>query len=317
MTIKMDTGFNISVIIPSYRRPNDLRRCLFALTQQTLTPHEVIVVARADDEGTWAVISSFEDKLPIHGKMVHEPGLIHAENVGIKAALGNIIAFTDDDAAPHPDWLEKISRLFQKAEPNVVGVGGRDIIHIDGEPHIKRKSIVGKITWFGRLQGNHEHGFGRARYVDTLKGVNMAYRSHFLKNVGLDTRLLGRGAQMHSELMLGAQAKRMGFRQVYDPTITVDHFPGIRFGRDQRASTDINSIYENVYNETLAILTHLTRPQKIFAFMLWAFAIGHRGAPGVAQVFRLKLYGYPSVTMFIACQKGRLAGIRSYRNATH
>jgi cellulose synthase/poly-beta-1,6-N-acetylglucosamine synthase-like glycosyltransferase len=301
----------VTVIIPSYQRDKDLQRCLEALTRQARPADEIIIVARPTDLKTWDVIDCFNKRLPIVGAPVYESGLIQAENKGLILASGDIIAFTDDDAAPHSDWLERIIKSFQDTPSDVVGVGGRDIIYQDGHPLEKCKTIVGRISWFGRLQGNHEFGCGEARYVDALKGVNMAYRSTFIKPLGLDTRLLGRGAQMHSELMLGAQARRQRFQLIYDPAIKVDHYPGKRFGRDQRTSASPQTIFENVHNETLGILTHLTIAQRLF-FILWAFFIGHRGAPGMIQVARLKFYGYPSVSMFVATQKGRILAIRRF-----
>lgn len=302
----------VSIVIPSYKRPNDLERCLLALTKQTAPAHEIIVVARPDDKDTWDIIKLFEGVLPIHGEEVKVPGVIEAENVGIKAASGTIIAFIDDDAAPHIDWIERIKVTFTLSEPDVIGVGGRDIIHIDGNPITEQKIIVGRVSWFGRLQGNHEYGFGDARYVDTLKGVNMAYRANVLKKIGIDSRLLGTGAQMHWELMLCAQVKRMGYRLLYDPSITVDHYPGKRFGRDQRAPTDPKTVFENVHNETLGILTQLQTTVQRVVFICWAFMVGHRGAPGLLQVVRLKLYRYPSLMMFLASQKARTIALRKY-----
>ncbi len=301
----------VSVVIPSYLRPKDLERCLTALVNQQRKAEEIVIIARPDDTGTWDVIAAFEKKLPIVQVQVFEPGLIQAENAGIKVASGKIIAFTDDDAEPHQDWVEKIMKTFQESSPMIVGVGGRDIIYQDGSPMNKCNKIIGKVSWFGRLQGNHAYGCGAARLVDTLKGVNMAYRSEFLKPLGLDARLLGTGAQMHSELMLGSHAKKQGFRLLYDPQIAVDHYPGKRFGRDSRDVFNFQTMVENVHNETLGILNYLNVPQKL-AFVMWAIIVGHRGAPGLIQVARLKIYGYPSVSMFLAAQKGRFLGLRRY-----
>lgn len=42
----------ISVLVPTYRRPADLARCLLALQRQQRLPDEVIVVARPEDDAT-------------------------------------------------------------------------------------------------------------------------------------------------------------------------------------------------------------------------------------------------------------------------
>ena len=45
-------------------------------------------------------------------------------NVGIGATIESIVAITDDDAEPRPDWLARLIGHF--AVKSVGGVGGRD-----------------------------------------------------------------------------------------------------------------------------------------------------------------------------------------------
>jgi len=93
-----------TVIVPTYRRPHDLARCLQALTQQVSLPAEVIVVVRDQDADTWAMLETLKSlSLPLKPVTVTVPGVIAAMNAGVAAATGDFIAFTDDDAAPHPD----------------------------------------------------------------------------------------------------------------------------------------------------------------------------------------------------------------------
>ena len=47
----------ITVLVPTYRRPQDLARCLAALQKQERVPDEVVVVARPDDEATHACLA--------------------------------------------------------------------------------------------------------------------------------------------------------------------------------------------------------------------------------------------------------------------
>lgn len=47
----------LTVLVPTYRRPDDLSRCLSALLRQQRTPDEIVVVARADDEATHACLA--------------------------------------------------------------------------------------------------------------------------------------------------------------------------------------------------------------------------------------------------------------------
>ncbi len=119
-------------------------------------------------------------------------------SAGLEVARGDIVAITDDDAAPHPDWLARIEAYFSTHQ-GLAGVGGRDVVCHGEHPEGGAREVVGKVQWFGRVIGNHHLGIGRAREVDELKGVNCAYRHAALRRVGFDERLRGTGAQVHWE----------------------------------------------------------------------------------------------------------------------
>src|SRR5438067_2239297 len=103
-------GVKVSVVVPTYRRPLLLKKCLQALLRQdSFYPYEIVV---ADD----AADSSIEEE--IHKMSGEKPGIpvryvpvrrrhgpAAARNQGWRAAEGEIIAFTDDDCIPSPGWL--------------------------------------------------------------------------------------------------------------------------------------------------------------------------------------------------------------------
>lgn len=148
----------ITVLIPTYRRTQDLCRCLSALQQQTRPVDEVLVVVRDTDSETWAFLASFHaGTLPLCTATVTVPGVVAAMNLGFETAQGDIIAVTDDDAAPHSDWLERIEAYFL-ADDRIGGVGGRDWVHQNGTVETDSRKVVGRIQWFGRLISNHHLG---------------------------------------------------------------------------------------------------------------------------------------------------------------
>jgi len=310
----------LTVMIPTYRRAEDLHRCLEALKRQTRPADQVVVVVRETDEETWAFLQRYDAQfLPLETVSVTEPGAVVAMNAGAQAAQSDIVAITDDDAAPWPDWLERIEAHFQ-ANPHVGGVGGRDWLRgvppmEFGQHNTADRNGVGKVQWFGRVIGDHHLGEGDPRPVDVLKGVNCAYRTPALQNAGFDTRLWGRGAQIHWELKLGYAIKAQSYLLVYDPAIGVDHFSGQRHDEDQRAFAFHGQAHSNiVHNETLILLEHMSAFQRL-VFLVWAFAVGTRFAPGLAQMLRLWIKHQPRVIGFMtATLAGRLAGWKSYRH---
>lgn len=95
----------VSVIIPVYNDMRRLRLCLDALERQTFPSqcYEVIVVDNGSDEPIDEVVADFRQ-----ARLLHEstPGSYSARNTGIRAARGEILAFTDADCIPATDWLE-------------------------------------------------------------------------------------------------------------------------------------------------------------------------------------------------------------------
>jgi len=275
----------ITTIIPTYRRPDDLARCLAALKQQQRPADEVIVIVRDTDTDTWQRLETLDvAPLPLRILTVTVAGVVAAMNLGLSAAQGDLIAFTDDDAAPHPDWLQRIEAHFL-ANDRVGGVGGRDRMHYGDTLVEGEQSVVGHLQWCGRVVGNHHLGIGTAREVDILKGVNMSFRKEAIASLRFDPRMRGTGAQVHFEIAFSLALKHAGWTLIYDPQLVVDHYLAQRFDEDQRERFNAIAFTNAVHNETLALLEHLRGFQRLI-FLAWATLVGTRKAFGLVQWLR-------------------------------
>ncbi|XZN91550.1 MAG: glycosyltransferase family 2 protein [Microcoleus sp.] len=295
----------ISIVIPSYCRPKDLARCLDALKQQKRPADEVLVVVRDTDIETQAFIQTFNPEfLPLRTATVKVSGVVAAMNVGMDAACGDIIAFTDDDAAPHTDWLERMEAHFL-SDSNIGGVGGRDWVYHGTKLEEGEREIVGQVQWFGRVIGGHHLGVGEAREVDVIKGVNMSFRRSAIAQMHFDPRMRGTGAQVHFELAFSLALKRAGWKLIYDPKVAVDHFPAQRFDEDQRNKFNDIALLNAVHNETLVLLENLPSTRRT-AFVFWATLVGTRDAPGLLQWLRfLPKEGSLAGQKLVASLRGR------------
>ena len=303
----------VSVLVPSWRRPDALKRCLYALGRQTQAPFEVVVGLRANDTESTDCLDALGVTLPfpIRCAVTAEPGVIAAMNAALAECRGDIIALTDDDTEPHADWIERISMGFDDAQ--IGGVGGRDWQTKERTD----RSDVGRVQWFGRVIGNHHLGAGPARAVDVLKGANAAYRAPLLRAVGFDTRLLGTGAQMFWELALCLPLRRAGWTLVFDPKIAVDHHIAPRHGDDQRhrGLFAFAPQRDAVHNETLVLLEYQHGFSRL-AFVAWAWLVGTRTEPGLAQLPRLLLLGdRTAIARWRATLAGRMLGWHAWREA--
>jgi cellulose synthase/poly-beta-1,6-N-acetylglucosamine synthase-like glycosyltransferase len=275
----------ISVIVPTYRRPLDLDRCLEALARQIRTADEVIVTVRDNDNETWSFFETFICNLSnLKTIIVQMPGVVAAMNLALDIADGDIIAFTDDDAAPHVDWLKKIEAHFL-ADDTIGGLGGRDYIYKNNQLWKGEKRQVGHLLWFGKMIGNHHLGIGEPREVDILKGVNMSFRRKAILENRFDSRMLGSGAQVHFEVEFCLKLKKSGWKLIYDPHVAVDHYFAQRFDEDQRDQFNELAFFNEVHNETLALMDYLS-PLRRLAFFGWSIMIGHRRGFGLLQVLR-------------------------------
>lgn len=101
----------VSVVVPTCGRLALLERCLAALLSQTLAggAYEIIIVDDNPDQRTrelvtrWRASDTAVIYLPNHG--AHGPAA--ARNLGWRSARAPLIAFTDDDTVPAPDWLRR------------------------------------------------------------------------------------------------------------------------------------------------------------------------------------------------------------------
>jgi glycosyltransferase involved in cell wall biosynthesis len=282
----------VSVIVPTYRRTADLARCIAALALQRRRADEVIVIARGDDQPTRAWLEQHQIRpaaLALRVELVNTPGVVAAYNRGLDSATGEVICFTDDDAAPHPDWIERIALAFER-DHALGGLGGRDIVHENGGILQGQKSAVGLVSWYGRAIGNHHIGHGAAREVHVLKAVNMAFRREAVGTLRFDARLLGSGAQVHCEMAFSLDVGRRGWTLVYDPMLLVEHYPAQRSDEDQRNVFNDTAFYNASFNLRLIMCEHLSASGR-WAFVTYSMLIGNRADPGLVRAILLALDG--------------------------
>jgi glycosyltransferase involved in cell wall biosynthesis len=105
----MDAGQSrpfVSVIIPVYNDAQRLRTCLGALEQQTYPKdsYEVLVIDNGSKDSIEPVVAPFKQAVALVESI---PGSFAARNKGISIAKGSVLAFTDADCIPSPQWIEK------------------------------------------------------------------------------------------------------------------------------------------------------------------------------------------------------------------
>ena len=124
----MSESPRITVVVPTYRRPELLARCLDALMAQTFSAEafEIVVVDDGHDDATRDRVETLSRSGPplryLRPSAGRGPAV--ARNAGWRAARGEIVAFTDDDTIPDLLWLERGEAALQ-AHPPWTALSGR------------------------------------------------------------------------------------------------------------------------------------------------------------------------------------------------
>src|SRR5438270_1220934 len=160
-------SMDISLIICTKDRCHQLARCLDAVQRIRFDrPWELIVVDNGSTDDTAVVVREFIKATDVRAMYWFEPrpGKCHGLNSALETASGQILAFTDDDCYPAPEFLSQIWSVFD--DPSVGYIGGRIMLHDPADHPITINESMTPVTFPAR-------SFVCAGCV---QGANMAFR---------------------------------------------------------------------------------------------------------------------------------------------
>ncbi|WUV35621.1 glycosyltransferase family 2 protein [Streptomyces sp. NBC_01483] len=293
----------ITVLVPSHRRPRELRRCLSQVVGQLAEGDELLVVHRDGDEETSAAAAgAWADTVLVP---VTESGVWVALAAGVRAARCDVVAFLDDDAIPMDGWLDAIRRHMR--DPSTGAVGG-PILNFRGVRTSNSFFSGERVTWATRSSRLHSRlhqlpAHRRVDEVDFLPGSNMAVRRPLLD---LDRHPMINMAPSW-EWRVGLDVKRRGFRIVYDSDIKVEHHPAPR----ELSRTDQERIARDVGYSMVAIAGTGLRGTRRFQSLAWWMLMGSRESPGLLLAPAAVLAGRTSPRAWRGALHGRVLGLAS------
>jgi len=235
----------ISVVVPTYNRRADLKRCLDSLLNQSFQKFEIIVIDNGSNDGTSQLLRLY----PVKILQNSTKNLFYLANLGLQHASSEIVAYTSDDCVVHQDWLKKIVKTFRSSE-NLGAVGGPAVAmrkqEITSMYDSSKKSIAlkflakvynaivmeNKFLRIGILCQSGAYTMGgsmsfstklrRPIYVDFLTITNMAVSKKAIEKIGgFDEGF----PQHHGDADLSLRLKRNGYKLVFDPEAIVWHYP--------------------------------------------------------------------------------------------
>lgn len=182
----------ISVVVPTYKRPALLLRCLEALLRQTMDTDafEVLVVDDGHSDATRELVESLARREPggptlryLRPESGRGPAV--ARNRGWRAARASLVAFTDDDTIPAPDWLARGERAMRTGV--WVAVGGRVIIPRDvNRRPTDHERMTGGLASSEFVTAN---AFVRRAALRRVHGFDQRFQSAWREDADLQFRL--------------------------------------------------------------------------------------------------------------------------------
>jgi glycosyltransferase involved in cell wall biosynthesis len=216
---------DVSVVICTRNRSEQLRKCLESFGNQKCTPLEIIVVDNAPvDDSTERVVSEFPD---VRYHKEPRPGLDIARNAGANAAKGSVIAYTDDDVELHPWWIYQVNETFIRT--NASAMTG---LVIASELQTESQQIFEKYWSFNR--GYTDKVYDPYFLIDNLgeappvweigAGANMAFRKTAFTRAGyFDERLDVGAAGCNGDSEMWYRILLKGGSINYNPRAVVYH----------------------------------------------------------------------------------------------
>jgi len=134
---------SFSIVIPTYRRPQQLAKCLRSLANLAYPRHSFEVIVVDDDGGrgqTAAVVEAFQGELDVTWLAQSHAGPAAARNTGAARANGTFLAFTDDDCLPDPAWLTGLAAPLTKMANSAVG--GRTVNALPENPFSSTSQMI-------------------------------------------------------------------------------------------------------------------------------------------------------------------------------
>lgn len=114
---------DFSVVVPTFRRPEQLTLCLEGLSRLNFPRDrfEVIVVDDGSPESLDMVVARWREHLDVRLVVQPNGGPAAARNHGAACARRPFLAFIDDDCVPAPGWLQAFGKVFDEAPQELLG----------------------------------------------------------------------------------------------------------------------------------------------------------------------------------------------------
>ena len=307
------TRLKIAALVPTYRRPDFLRRCVAALQAQRRPFDCIAIVTRDADQASCDAVRELGRGPIVHGTVGeagHLPPLLAGRSLLPRDI--DVVVIVNDDLLMAEDGAERIERHFGDAR--VGAVGGRAIEHEQGVP---RPAVHGRgggdVSFAGTIYAGHSHTPARMEVRDAswAAGLLAAYRRTVFDRIHIRPRL-NRNVAVGYEVDWGLQVRQLGYRVLFDPQLVGEHHNAPRHHGTTRAERSAERVFWQNHNHTYILLHHLRGPRRL-VYLASNFLVG-RGDWGVGTALNatVRRGSLEWRGLLVPAYRGKLAGVRAY-----
>jgi glycosyltransferase involved in cell wall biosynthesis len=213
----------VSIVIPTLNRLEDLKKCVGALERQDLpkSRFEIIVVDNGSSDGTMEFLKTKADAGTLRFLEQEKPGASAARNLAVRSSGAKFIAFTDDDCIAEPDWLSTLLAGFVN-DGKCAGVGGPILSQ-------NPRNVISRF-WKSRRVWDNMSQDGKTVHIPTMNVM-------FLRSVLVEVGIFDEGIVGVEDIHLSQKIIKKRYELRYLKGGTVYH----------KDPTDIDSLYRKCW----------------------------------------------------------------------
>jgi GT2 family glycosyltransferase len=174
----------ISAVVVTYNRPEEVKKAVDSLVNQSVKPFEIIVI---DDASNPPLSMKVDGSRIKQIRFDEEVGISNARNYGISIAKGEYIAFIDDDCIASKHWIEEIQKGIR---------AGAEVLGGPLRPRFRAEPP----KWWKEKDLGYFVAVGNSEKRD-IWGANMVFKREVFRKIGVFNPKLGpqKGKRLQGE----------------------------------------------------------------------------------------------------------------------
>ncbi len=206
----------VSVVVGIRNEEKYIVECIESLLSQEYPKelYEIIIVDGMSTDNTQSIVKKYPVKLILNERK----NVAAARNLGVKAAKGDFVSFTDGDCKADKLWLKTLIKEITKAPEDVACVGGPNLI-FDTDPTFAKVVGYAQETFLGSGGSAQANNSSKKKFVPSLPNCNALYRKSIIKEVRCfdECFVIGQDGDLNHRI------GKKGYRFLYVPEAIVLH----------------------------------------------------------------------------------------------